>query len=80
VNRSPIDGMLDRVKFKCTRCGKAMGTCKCWLQCVCGWNYPFDEKCGNPKCRRSQPQSEEQKADRKFGVEDGYKPGWTEDP
>jgi hypothetical protein len=30
VSRSPVDILFDRVKWTCTRCGAASGTCSCW--------------------------------------------------
>jgi len=55
--KTPMDTLLGRVKFKCMRCGAAMGTCDCWRKCSCGLSYPKDGKCRNPKCS-AVPQDE----------------------
>lgn len=45
----PIDRLLDRVVFKCVKCGAKMGQCDCWTKCECGWSYEKGKKCRNPK-------------------------------
>lgn len=30
--RAPIDVLMDRVQFACTRCGANMGQCDCWVK------------------------------------------------
>ena len=47
-NKSPIDIILDKVKWYCTVCSKQH--CKCWKKCECGWSYRNKKgfKCRNP--------------------------------
>lgn len=35
------------VKWKCTACGAARGTCDCWVKCECGRTHLRAEECGN---------------------------------
>jgi hypothetical protein len=44
---SPIQSMLDRVVWKCGKCGKAKGdpSCQCWVECFCGITRGRFEKC-----------------------------------
>ena len=42
--KAPIDILMDRVDWSCTRCGAKAGTCKCWDKIVL--------RC--PKCKRAK--------------------------
>lgn len=47
---NPIDRALDKIDFKCTKCGAKMGACDCWQKCTkCGWSYEKGKKCRNPR-------------------------------
>lgn len=47
--KKPIDILLDKVKGKCTICGKQ--NCDCWNRCLCGWSYRAAGECNNPQHR-----------------------------
>lgn len=34
MTRSPIDMLMDKVDWKCTRCGAKQGTCDCWVEII----------------------------------------------
>lgn len=46
--KSPIDILIDRAAFQCTKCGARAGTCNCWTKCDCGWSFETGKKCRNP--------------------------------
>lgn len=50
MSRSPIDIMMDRVDWRCAKCGAPAGTCSCWMKCACGWTYETGKACRNPNC------------------------------
>ena len=40
---------MDRVDWKCMKCGASAGSCDCWRKCVCGHlYYKKDKHCDNP--------------------------------
>lgn len=43
--KSPIDTLLDKVDFRCTRCFAKSGTCGCWVKNI---------KLRCPECKRSK--------------------------
>lgn len=42
-----MDHLFANVKWKCTACGAAKGTCDCWVKCECGRTYLKGTECGN---------------------------------
>lgn len=42
-----MDHIFAGVKWTCTACGAASGTCDCWIECECGRSYLRGEKCQN---------------------------------
>lgn len=42
-----MDHLFAGVKWKCTACGKAVGTCDCFVKCECGRSYLRSEECPN---------------------------------
>jgi hypothetical protein len=42
-----MDHLFASVKWTCTACGKAQGTCSCWVKCECGRTYLSGTECGN---------------------------------
>lgn len=44
---SAMDHLFAGVQWKCTACGKAAGTCGCWVECECGRSYLRGTQCSN---------------------------------
>lgn len=42
-----MDHLFAGVKWKCTACGAAAGTCDCWVKCECGRSFLRGEECPN---------------------------------
>ncbi len=42
-----MDHLFANVKWKCTSCGAAAGTCGCWIKCECGRSFLKGEECQN---------------------------------
>lgn len=42
-----MDHIFAGVKWTCTACGAAAGTCTCWVKCECGRTYLRGTECGN---------------------------------
>lgn len=42
-----MDHIFAGVKWHCTACGAAAGTCSCWIKCECGRSYLRGKECGN---------------------------------
>jgi hypothetical protein len=50
--KKPIDILLDKVEWRCAKCGKKINTCDCWRKCPdvgCSWYIEKGHKCRNPK-------------------------------
>jgi hypothetical protein len=48
---TPIDFLLDKVDWRCVKCGAKLGTCDCWHPCKdpnCHWSVEKGHKCNNP--------------------------------
>jgi len=46
----PIDIMLDRVEWTCTKCGAKQGTCSCWIKVTlrCPFCHKEKQTCSDP--------------------------------
>ena len=44
---SAMDHLFAGVKWTCTACGAAAGTCDCWVKCDCGRSNLRGTECGN---------------------------------
>lgn len=42
-----MDHIFAGVKWHCTACGAAAGTCGCWIKCECGHSFLRGEECSN---------------------------------
>lgn len=42
-----MDHIFSGVKWTCTACGAASGTCDCWIKCECGRSHLRADKCSN---------------------------------
>ena len=42
-----MDHLFAGVKWKCTICGAAAGTCGCWVKCECGQSHQRGRDCQN---------------------------------
>ncbi len=44
-----INSLIDSC-VKCVQCGKGLGSCDCFIVCLCGWFREPGVCCKNPKC------------------------------